>query len=454
MALDDSSLSRSAIAKIVDDLEVPPDLEEGCRLLAGLLAKRHAGKVTWQSYVGFQGPGLPCYVNAFVQGPAGVVLSALRSEDSSNDHQAHLQSQFFALRHAAVGERAVCGKLLDMNGVVAILKPPSEGDVYDLQILVGPRQGSPLQTSADGVYRLKVRLESARTNGRTRYLRVSGVHAYPDLANLLRSRMKIDNGNPIRLHRVIAALAGANLHARGNHGQEQQIHVHHLNGVGFDCRWENLTPLPSTRHRQQHRAWAIEVGLPLESQLGPHAPDLGPGGGSLYWGEWNDTWFRDTTHARHIDRQRVTTKPASWGFFGSASRKDRRRSLDRLAIAIHAHGGCMAVDDLVHALLLSPCDSKSGIRKVIIQAVSAELVESFFEGRRQTLFLRATLVTRFRRRVILNRMLRIRQLRLANDLENVSRWFHGKYSRRKIAPYLRRVWAGFRPAQSVTRSYE
>jgi hypothetical protein len=344
--------------------------------------------------------------------------------------------------------------LLDMNGIVAILNPSSEGDEYDLHILVGRQQGDPLQTSAAGVYRLKARMEPARTNGRTRYLRVSGVHAYPELANLLRSRMNIDNGNPIRLHRVIAALAGANLHAHGNHGQEQQVHVHHQNGIGFDCRWENLKPLLSTRHRQQHRAWAIEVGLPLESQLDQHAPGLGPGGGSLYWGEWSNTWSGDTTLERHIDRQRVSPDPASWSFFGSAGRKDRRRSLDRLAIALHAHGGRMVVDDLVHALLLSPCDSKSGIRKVIDHAVTAELVERFFEGRRQTLFLRATLVTRFRRRVILNRRLRIRQLRLGNDLENVSRWFHGKYSRRKIAPYVRRIWAGIRPAQSVTRNYE
>lgn len=175
--------------------------------------------------------------------------------------EAHDTAIFFALRSILYGDAPLLGRLLDRDNVRVDLEADGAGG-YRVRIELGLRRrflrGVALERPSKVLY-ARVTFHRPANEGRTAYLRVRGLPRW--LNNIVPSL--IPKSGTVRLHRLVAALAGLPI---------AKMHVHHLNGVGWDCRAENLMVLTPQEHRDGYHPndWQ-HPARDAESQLEPAA---------------------------------------------------------------------------------------------------------------------------------------------------------------------------------------
>ncbi|MNX85514.1 hypothetical protein D3C86_1173530 [compost metagenome] len=423
--------------RLLQGLEWPDDLDQSTRVLARLLARQEGCSVEWTSCVELADStpdAIEASAKVYIHDER--ILATVKA-GGSDATSAHRNAVFFAIRQALIGERAFCGVLLDCEKARVILEPGDRLDDYWLTLeldrnpLPRSRRTGRALRHPTRVYRLPVHLDPRANNARTRYLRVRGLSQYPELREYLQPLLRVDN-IPLRLHRLILALAGFDM--RG-----ERVHGHHVNEIGYDCRLENLMPLDEVEHRQRHRFWSLDLrdptAMPALEKEGEE-----PRQTTLHWDQVAYIKAHSPREARHIrsDTGFKRSRPLS---IGDSKRRDRKRSLDRLILQLVYRGGEASVDDLVHALLNSPCGSKSGIRNVIKVLEELGVLERCRRGKRQYVFMRVRVSRRFKiKRGIYGRTAVLRFLRLKVRLQTRSRWFKEPYSPAMLSRHLRRVY--------------
>lgn len=423
--------------KLIIDLAVrrlryPVDVPRTTRVLAGELARRNGSAVEWQSLsITYDSKPEAIEVTGRICGSDEMVKTAGGTVDA-----AHCDAAFFRLRQALVGEQPVCGVLLDDgDGTRVDLEPSREKDGFQLTLRldpVAPPRRSPREPASSrptGIFVFNVRLEAPR--GRTRYVIVDRPAQYPELKHYLRSRLRL---HTVRLHSLVLALAGEDMRSYRRDGKDVFVHGHHVNGIGFDCRISNLRRLEGRRHREQHVSFSPVPGvilLPEHAQ----APEFeSPSVTVTVTGDHEPAHAEITRAVRPHKGQKADRSPPALIGAMAASRRDRRRSLDRVIIAILVAGGELSMNALVHALSGSPCKSKSGVRKVVRAAEELKVIEVFRRGRAMhvRLAVRLTRVFRIVRR-LLDRVTVIRHLRIIVRLRKTS-----TYVRPDVPPATRR----------------
>lgn len=421
------------IDHVIRDLEWPDDLNLATLVLGDRLASSVHARVEWTSSLAqFRDDPVGYEARAKVTLEGGSVLADVVGCGATPE-EAHANATFMALRLAKVGDRAVCGEILRTERARAILAPTHDPEEYHLRIDV-PSSPIPRRLRSGRAahmawvsFTLRVRLDKASPKGRTRYLRVVGLHLHPALKDRLRPFLAVD-GVPVRLHRLILALFGMDLRDGGTH-------VHHINGAGPDCRRENLEALPSGGHRWHHRRWISDLNDPGACEY-IDGDDRNPYMAAAHGGQSRLLAGSTPSGCRHTSNHAESSPLAPI----SALRRDRRRSLDRTVIALLGAGNTMWVADLVHALSESSCSSMSGIRKVIKDAEAKGTMKCEMRGQRLHVSLTWTPSRVFRiRRRSMSREMAIRRLRLRSKLRASCKWFQDPVRPSDLARSLRRV---------------
>lgn len=236
-------------------------------------------------------------------------LVRLRSADrlvemkagGGNPAEARFNAELFAIRHAVLGEEVpVLGRLLAHRRLAVDLLPhkgdPSIAWWYDL-VVTEDRRRLPWEAEAgasmpfalpEPSYTVPVSLQPASAGKRTRYLVVDILPA--DLARVVSPYMAI--GETVYVHRLLLALQGKPISGvmalnpfRELIGtapfEDEILHAHHINGVGYDDRQANLQPLTPAEHARRHEKWLrdyndIAAGMQYRADRGVRGVLLAP----------------------------------------------------------------------------------------------------------------------------------------------------------------------------------
>ena len=353
---------------------------------------------------------------------------ALVDVNGENFEMAHKNAAFFSARHALFGERAVCGTLLRTPNVHAELYPTAHENEYWLKVAISSPYasrrhltGRALLAPSTASYWLRTVLDPRQDSARTRYLRVTGMHKCPGLKHFLGNRLRY--GGPLRLHRLILALAGTDM-------SDGKIHGHHLNGIGFDCRIVNLVGI--REHSEHHRRWASDLRNPEWNHV-VFDPERDPFEVSMVANPVYPSTYRRRL-GRH-DSSEAIPKSLQGQFFIPAKRRDRRRNLERLVIRLLGAGGELSMNDLTHALSCS----KSGTRKNVAAAAKLGILQAVRRGRAQYVRLCLHVPRKFRIKRLIGRNAHLRRFRLQRKLAEACPWFTGARSLAQLAACLRTV---------------
>ncbi|MNL28292.1 hypothetical protein D3C87_1499290 [compost metagenome] len=126
---------------------------------------------------------------------------------------------------------------------------------------------------------------------------------------------------------------------------------HHINGIGYDCRIENLMPLERHEHRKRHRRWVEDHQDPRSTRGGEE---------SGRWQHRRSIWSR--VRALHVKLREKKVGHTNIGailddsrepFLLPAARRDRGQHLNMLLKCLLEAGGELMISNLMDSLSMS-----------------------------------------------------------------------------------------------------
>lgn len=301
-----------------------------------------------------------------------------------SDQAAAFDASYFALRRLLFGDVPVTGVLVDTPGAALTLELTADGPRVVLHLkgaLRRDRRG--LAQTLPTALVIPAVLDPKGAQARTSYVRLTGIskaikNLYGGLLNFKKT---------VRLHQLVAAIeAGA-----GGKPYGPGYHVHHRNGYGPDCRIDNLVCLLPKEHADEHRHFfevpsqdgALCEQMPVEldsvSMMTSEAPRRKSRMKTCHSRQYGVlSWHR----AMREYRQGLREEPKPLAddehvLSAISSRRDAQRSSLALLDALWDGDRAFKVDELAHALSLSP----SAVRKVVKRLQPHGLVREIREGR-------------------------------------------------------------------------